>query len=86
MCRTIETGATTYRTLEAMNTKDLRAESCSVNRFATAPTAATTKSTLAAARRPRRARDVRRASRTVAIWANRTTVAPQRSDSDVANT
>jgi hypothetical protein len=54
-CRTIDTGATTYRRLAATKTYELSCESWSVNRLTTAATAATTNRTFATRSRPRRA-------------------------------
>jgi hypothetical protein len=84
MWRTIEIGATTYRALDAMNTNERTPDSCSENRFATAPTAATTRMTFDTASRPRRAWEVCRDSRTVAIWTNSTIDPLHRADSDTA--
>ena len=84
MWRTIEIGATTYRMPEVMNTNERRPDSFSENRFATAPTAATTRMTFDTASRPRRAWEVWRDSRTVAIWTNSTIDPAHRADSVTA--
>src|SRR6266511_2937180 len=84
MCRTIENGATTYRTVEARNAAATKSEFLPPNRFATAAIVASTKSPVATSRNTRRAWEMRSACQTVAIWVKSRIVAAQRSDSDAA--